>query len=66
MDRFWANCVRNEEERQWIGTLIEKVRMSEDGYIFTRQDYEQLIAKRAETGQLEISREERSETLDGA
>ena len=64
MDRWWANCVRNEEERQWIGNLVKKVRMSQDGYVFTRQDYEQLIAKRAETGQLEIPRGE--QTVDDA
>jgi hypothetical protein len=54
MDRWWANCIRNEEERQWIGSLIKKVRNAEDGYVFSRQDYEKVISYRADTGKLEF------------
>jgi hypothetical protein len=56
MDRWWANCMRNEEERQWIGNLIQKVRNTEEGYVvFSRQDYEKVILHRAETGKLELT-----------
>ena len=55
MDRWWANCMRNEEERQWIGNLIQKVRNPEEEYIFSRQDYEKVVSHRAETGRLELA-----------
>jgi len=54
MDKWWANCIRNEEERQWIGSLIKKVRNAEEGYVFSRQDYENVISHRAQTGKLEF------------
>ena len=54
MDRWWANCIRNEEERLWIRDLIQRVRFAKDGYVFTRQDYEKALEKRAKTGQLEL------------
>jgi len=52
MDRWWANCLRNEEERSWIGGLIRRVR--EEDFLFTREDYEQGLERRAQTGQLGI------------
>lgn len=51
MDRWWANCVRNEEEREWIGGLIQKVR-SENDFVFTREMYEKALERRKETGSL--------------
>jgi hypothetical protein len=54
MDRWWANCIRNEEERQCVGDLIKTVRNAEEGYIFSREDYEKFILRRAETGKLEL------------
>ena len=54
MDRWWANCIRNEEERLWIGDLIQKVRSAEDGYVFTRQDYEKALQNRIKTGRLAL------------
>ncbi len=48
MDRWWANCIRNEEERERIGNLIRRVRMAEDDYVFTRQDYENALLHRAQ------------------
>uniref|UniRef100_A0A8H8CMD4 Opioid growth factor receptor (OGFr) conserved domain-containing protein n=1 Tax=Psilocybe cubensis TaxID=181762 RepID=A0A8H8CMD4_PSICU len=55
MDRWWANCIRNEEERTWIGDLIKRVRSSEaSDYVFTRADYEKAIQNRSETGRLGI------------
>lgn len=55
MDRWWANCLRNEEERSWIGDLIRRVR--EEAFLFTREDYEQALERRAQTGQLGIQGE---------
>jgi hypothetical protein len=49
MDSYWANCIRNEDERQWIASLIEKVREG-DGYIFTRADYEAASQRQHTTG----------------
>jgi len=53
MDRWWANCMRNEEERKWVGNLVQKVRNT-SGYVFSRQDYEKVILHRDETGKLEF------------
>lgn len=53
MDKWWANCIRNEEERMWIGALIRQVRLAEDGYVFTREEYEQALHRRDQTGRLD-------------
>ncbi|KAF8964353.1 opioid growth factor receptor conserved region-domain-containing protein [Flammula alnicola] len=58
MDRWWANCIRNEEERSWIGDLIRRVRLAEDGFIFTREEYEQALQRRTQTGRLGIETQE--------
>ena len=52
MDRWWANCVRNEDERNWIGEVIRDVRQSEDG-AWTREKYVEALKRRKETGKLE-------------
>lgn len=58
MDRWWANCIRNEDERTWIGNLIHAVRTSEKGgYVFTRQEYENALLNRSQTGRLGIEQE---------
>ncbi|KAF9533237.1 opioid growth factor receptor conserved region-domain-containing protein [Crepidotus variabilis] len=54
MDRWWANCLRNEHERSFIGQLIRKVRSSGDEYVLTRREYEAILEHRAKTGKLEI------------
>lgn len=51
MDRWWANCLRNQEEREYIAGLIEKVR-TEGDFIFTREMYEGALDRRAKTGKL--------------
>ena len=51
MDRWWANCIRNEEERKWIRDTIQKVR-SKDGYVFTQEMYEEALERRRDTGYL--------------
>ncbi|TFK40540.1 opioid growth factor receptor conserved region-domain-containing protein [Crucibulum laeve] len=53
MDRWWANCIRNKGERQWVGEMIRKVR-SNDGFIFTRALYEKALANRAAAGSLDV------------
>jgi hypothetical protein len=42
--------MRNEEERSWVGNLIRKVRLAEDGFVFTRKEYERALERRAVTG----------------
>ncbi|KAK7048486.1 OGFr-N domain-containing protein [Favolaschia claudopus] len=49
MDRWWANCIRNQEEREWIGGIIAKVRQN-DGYVFTREMYAAALDQRQRTG----------------
>jgi hypothetical protein len=51
MDRWWANCIRNEQERAWIGTHIASVRRSEA--TFTREMYEQALLRRKQIGSFE-------------
>ena len=44
MDRWWANCIRNEGERQAIRGLLRKVHGGgEEGYTFTRSEYEKYM-----------------------
>ncbi|KAJ7288186.1 opioid growth factor receptor conserved region-domain-containing protein [Mycena rebaudengoi] len=50
MDRWWANCIRNEEEREWVGGIIAKVRQRDDGYVFTRAMYKAALEQRLATG----------------
>jgi hypothetical protein len=52
MDRWWANCIRNEQERLWIRDAIRKVRAGEEGFIFTREIYEKALKTRDRTGSL--------------
>ncbi|KAK7690365.1 hypothetical protein QCA50_007022 [Cerrena zonata] len=51
MDRWWANCLRNEQEREWVGGMIRKVRTDEE-FVFTREMYENALSRRQETGSL--------------
>jgi len=46
MDDYWANCIRDEQDRQWIHSVIEKVRLGSDGYVFTRAMYKDVMEKR--------------------
>jgi hypothetical protein len=50
MDNYWANCIRSEADRQWIGSVIEKARLGgSDRYVFTRAMYRDAIEKRFQT-----------------
>ena len=53
MDVWWANCIRNDDEREWIGELIERVRTDEE-FVFTRQLYEHALQQREESGKLSL------------
>ena len=64
MDRWWANCIRNEEERLWIRDLIRNVRFAEDGYVFSRQDYERALQNRAKTGRLGLQEDAQEESRE--
>jgi len=55
MDRWWANCLRNQEERQVIRDAIIKVRSGQ--MTFTREMYEAALKQRKETGILDIATE---------
>jgi hypothetical protein len=55
MDRWWANCIRNEAERTAIGALIQRVRQASEGYVFRRAMYEKLLDDRLETGRLGVA-----------
>jgi hypothetical protein len=49
MDRWWANCLRNDEEREWMCKTIRKVRESDrhgHGFCFTREMYEDVLQRR--------------------
>ncbi|KAG5735999.1 Opioid growth factor receptor-like protein 1 [Termitomyces sp. T112] len=39
MDRWWTNCLRDDEKRRRVGEFIQKVRSGENGYVFTRSMY---------------------------
>lgn len=51
IDRWWANCLRHEQEREWIGGIIRKVR-TDVKYRFTREMYQRALKRREETGSL--------------
>lgn len=45
MDRWWANCLRKHDERDWINQKITSVRdrKADEPYVFTREMYEVAI-----------------------
>ncbi|CDO69993.1 hypothetical protein BN946_scf184973.g3 [Trametes cinnabarina] len=49
MDRWWANCLRNKEERHWINEMVRRVRTDSD-FVFTDEDYRNALNRREETG----------------
>lgn len=50
MDRWWANCIRNEGERAFTGELIAEVRSRKKK--FTKEMYHDLLERRRKTGRL--------------
>jgi hypothetical protein len=59
MDRWWANCIRDEPERLFIGQLISQVRSNT--IQFTRNMYEDILERRRRTGRLALSDPQGSE-----
>ncbi|KAI0074117.1 hypothetical protein K474DRAFT_1710122 [Panus rudis PR-1116 ss-1] len=51
MDRWWANCLRNEEEREWIAGIIRKAR-TDESWVWTREMCVKALERRKETGSL--------------
>jgi hypothetical protein len=51
MDRWWANCLRHEEDREWVGAMIKRTR-KEQSFVFTRDAYEYALERRCRTGRL--------------
>ena len=48
MDGWWANCMRDNADREWVLKTIDQVR---DGKIvFTRAMYESALERRRSTG----------------
>jgi hypothetical protein len=43
MDNWWANCLRNEREREEVCELIGKVRQG-SGFVYTREMYEKVMS----------------------
>jgi len=45
MDRWWANCIRRERERDWINGQIARARDkdADEPFVFTREMYEAAI-----------------------
>lgn len=52
MDRWWARCIRNDEERAFVGGVIGQVRREE--LLFTRDMYEKVLQNRKEYGKLSL------------
>jgi len=52
MDRWWANCIRRERERDWINEKIATVRDKgvDEPFVFTREMYEAAINNRTNEG----------------
>ncbi|KAI6039304.1 opioid growth factor receptor conserved region-domain-containing protein [Pisolithus marmoratus] len=48
MDRWWANCIRDDREREWVARAIARVRSGR--LVFTRQMYENVLEGRMQTG----------------
>ncbi|KAI1794880.1 opioid growth factor receptor conserved domain-containing protein [Ganoderma leucocontextum] len=53
MDRWWANCVRNYEERAWINDTIQKTRTGSSKFVFTDESYQDALKRRKETGKFQ-------------
>ena len=51
MDRWWANCVRNQDERKWINETIKKARTEPD-FLFSEDAYRDALQRRQKTGSL--------------
>lgn len=50
MDRWWTNCIRNDEERRWLNHVVGRVR--EKDLLFDRAMYEECLRNRQSVGRL--------------
>lgn len=48
MDRWWANCIRDNDEREWVRQTISQVRTGK--LVFTREMYEKALEDRTQKG----------------
>ncbi|CAE6412402.1 unnamed protein product [Rhizoctonia solani] len=55
LDRWWANCNTNDQERETIRGVITRIRDKTDKWTFTRAAYEQMIHARATQNTLTLS-----------
>ncbi|KAF8442959.1 opioid growth factor receptor conserved region-domain-containing protein [Boletus edulis BED1] len=51
MDQWWASCIRDDYERDWVGQAIAKVR---SGGLFTREMYETAMRIRQSKGRFPV------------
>ncbi|KAG6857134.1 hypothetical protein H0H87_008704 [Tephrocybe sp. NHM501043] len=65
MDRWWANCLRDEAKRHRVGDLIQKVRSGKDGYVFTRQMYKDELESGV-AGDVAVTSEDTVDEASGA
>ncbi|CAE6439070.1 unnamed protein product [Rhizoctonia solani] len=54
LDKWWANCNRNDQEQETIRTIITRIRDKTDKWVFTRATYEQMIDARESQGTLTL------------
>ncbi|KAF4577351.1 hypothetical protein EYR40_009290 [Pleurotus pulmonarius] len=52
MDSWWSNCIRNEDERNWISQTIREARSDVNPLVFTRDMYESALRRREMKGSL--------------
>lgn len=50
MDGYWRHCLRNEEERKWVGGVVAYVRK---GGEWDEGDYREALERRKRTGKLD-------------
>ncbi|KAG6918768.1 hypothetical protein DXG01_011959 [Tephrocybe rancida] len=66
MDRWWANCLRDEGKRNRVGDLIRKVRGGEDGFVFTRDMYRDELRLGVPSSDPEVTLDEAIDASGGA
>ncbi|CEL62493.1 hypothetical protein RSOLAG1IB_04849 [Rhizoctonia solani AG-1 IB] len=54
LDKWWANCNRNDQERETVQDVISRIRDKSNKWVFTRAMYEQMIHSRETQGALVI------------
>lgn len=53
MDKWWANCIRDDEERKFVNDSIARVRARVNPiYLFSEDMYRETLRRRRRTGSL--------------